>query len=67
MRSSGRRAGLYEKLEKTFHRHAYSDKDEAITIAQQRAAIKKDMEIRRKDRLIRAMETRQPSTTGYKA
>ncbi|WP_244148928.1 DNA phosphorothioation system sulfurtransferase DndC [Desulfonatronum thioautotrophicum] len=65
MRSSGRRAGLYEKLEKAFQRHAYTGKDEAIAIAQQRAATKKDMENRRKDRLIRAMETRQPSTTEY--
>lgn len=33
-RSLGRRAGLFEQLEKTFRRHFYDDKDDAINRAQ---------------------------------
>ena len=33
-RSLGRRAGLFEQLEKTFRRHFYDDKEDAINRAQ---------------------------------
>lgn len=33
-RSRGRRAGLYEQLEKTFHRHFYDDRQDALNRAQ---------------------------------
>jgi len=36
-RTSSRRAGLYERLEKTFCRHFYDDKDDALARAQQMA------------------------------
>jgi DNA sulfur modification protein DndC len=47
MRSSRRRVGLYERLEKAFRRSAYQDRDEAIAIARQRADKKKEVADRR--------------------
>lgn len=39
-RTTSRRAGLYERLEKTFSRHFYDDKDDALARAQQMSALK---------------------------
>lgn len=39
-RTTSRRAGLYERLEKTFSRHFYDDKDDALSRAKQMSALK---------------------------
>jgi DNA sulfur modification protein DndC len=42
-RSSARRAGLYETLEKTFSRHFYDSKDDALSRAQRMAEKRKNL------------------------
>jgi DNA sulfur modification protein DndC len=42
-RSSARRAGLYEALEKTFTRHFYDSKDDALSRAQRMADQRKGL------------------------
>lgn len=57
-RMSARRAGLYEKLEKTFSRHFYDDRQDALNRAQGMAAERKVLETTRRQRFASVvMET----------
>ncbi len=49
-RTSARRAGLYDQLEKAFRRHFYDDREDAVARAQHRANERKQRENERKDR-----------------
>ena len=62
-RSLGRRAGLFEQLEKTFRRHFYDDKDDAINRAQRIAD-----ERRRRESSLQAggITVREPVAPEYK-
>jgi DNA sulfur modification protein DndC len=43
-RSQIRRAGLFERLEKAISRHFYDDREEAITTARERTAVRREIE-----------------------
>lgn len=49
-RTTARRAGLYDQLEKAFRRHFYDDREDAVARAQHRANERKQRENERKDR-----------------
>jgi len=49
-RTTARRAGLYDQLEKAFRRHFYVDREDALARAQHRANERKQRENERKDR-----------------
>jgi DNA sulfur modification protein DndC len=49
-RTTARRAGLYDQLEKAFRRHFYDDRKDAVARAQHRANERKQRENERKDR-----------------
>lgn len=52
-RTTARRAGLFEQLEKSFRRHFYDDREDALARAQQIAAERKRREGERRDRMAR--------------
>ena len=51
-RTSARRAGLYEQLEKTFTRHFYDDRQDALTRAHRMATERKSLETARRQRFV---------------
>ena len=48
----GRRAGLYDRLEKAFRRHFYDDREDALARARHRANERQQRETERKDRAV---------------
>ncbi|MFO1432250.1 MAG: DNA phosphorothioation system sulfurtransferase DndC [Candidatus Competibacteraceae bacterium] len=54
-RTTARRAGLFEQLEKAFRRHFYDNKEDALSRAQKMVLERQRREKERKDRLARLM------------
>ncbi len=54
-RTTARRAGLFEQLEKAFRRHFYENKEDALARAQQMMLERRHREKERKDRMARLM------------
>ncbi|WP_139559694.1 DNA phosphorothioation system sulfurtransferase DndC [Methylotetracoccus oryzae] len=61
-RALGRRAGLFEQLEKTFKKHFYDDKDDAITRAQ---SLANEREKRKREREFASLGSIKEPSTAY--
>lgn len=61
-RTMGRRAGLYDRLEKAFRRHFYDDREDALARARHRANERQQRETEHKDRAVGQVteETAEP-------
>lgn len=63
-RTSARRAGLYEKIEKSFTRHFYDDRQDALNRAQSMTAERKKHETARQQRFVPMVMEPSPDDEG---
>ena len=64
-KNKARRAGIFDKLEKTFEKYFYDDKEDAIERAKKIAEERKSHQLKKADRTLRIAENASQNYLNY--